>query len=72
MHSIQIPAGELTLQRMKVFAEKYGCTAKWADPHRAYFEISSDDNLNFFWLGANMALAFTGSLDTALSQGPKI
>lgn len=71
MYTIQIPVGDLNLKRMQAFAEKYNCTAKLAR-NRAYFDISSDDAGNFYWLGANMAMAFTGALDTALTQGPTI
>lgn len=51
---ILIPVGDTKLMSMTKVCNMYGCKVKYQDKDRAYFEISSDDPLNFFWLGANL------------------
>lgn len=52
--SILVPVGDIKLHDMRRICNMYNCLVKYQDKDKCYFEISTDDALNFFWLGANL------------------
>lgn len=42
-----------SLKEAQKFAEHFGCKA-YKTNEREYYRISSDDVMNFYWLGANV------------------
>jgi hypothetical protein len=51
MHIIYIPAGDLKLAELIVFCNNYSCSIGYQDKSKLYFRITTDDPVNFFWLG---------------------
>lgn len=54
MLKILIPVGDITLRQLEPICKDFNCGVKFQDRQKVYFEVNSDDPLNFFWLGMNL------------------
>lgn len=53
MLSIQVPVIDIDFLKMQTVCGDHKCTVKYVDNSKTYYEVSTDDPLNFFWLGMN-------------------
>lgn len=64
MHKIYLPfgCGDFTPDEMAAFCESYGCKSKYQRA-KAQYEVTTDNPVNFFWLGANMVNGYINALN---------
>lgn len=53
MYKILLPVSDFAFDKVQAVCADFKCQLKYANRSRTYFEISSDDPVNFFWLGIN-------------------
>lgn len=58
METIEVPFENVTIKQLRPICEHFGCKVKKGKAN--YFLISSDEPINFFWLGANIQLKING------------
>jgi len=68
MHHIYIPAGDLNIAELIPFCNHYKCSITYQDKSKAYFKITSDDPVNFFWLGCNWNNGLLNEMNNLINQ----
>jgi len=53
MISILLPAADFDFAKMQRVCADFRCRLQWADEKKEQYEISTDEPVNFFWLGIN-------------------
>lgn len=66
---IEIPVGNYDYKEFTIFCKRFGCEVAKKKRGDVYFKVSSDDAVNFFWLGCNLNfLHDTGISKSTASQ----
>lgn len=69
--TIELPKGDYNRQQFAKFCERFNCkllASKRGEQH--LFVVSSEDPINFFWLGANLNFIYKSSM--AISAASEI
>jgi hypothetical protein len=69
--TIELPAGDYKRQQFSRFCKRFGCEllkSKRGEQH--LFIVSSEDPINFFWLGANLNFIYKSGI--AISAAAEI
>ncbi len=61
MHTIELQWPGKSIGEAQDFCQRFGCTAQ-KTKHKGYFLISTDDPINFYWLGCNMHNAWINEM----------